>query len=349
MSQAQPRRPVQPGSNRRRRQGEPVVTDLEQRRRKRQQAKTQERQGNRRAGDSKHPGRRSKRRPPLVPFVLGVALGYGLAGPLPSMAGKAMASLWPHGQSLGTLLPFGISGRRILVLGSDKVSGSTDVMVAVQIKDGKTQLTQLPRDTFIESQKHGILKANALYAFGGMEAIRKDLPPVLGGPVDRYLKVNLSAVRRVADALGGVAIDVPKRMFYVDNSQGLYSDLYPGKQLLKGEQLEGFLRFRHDELGDLGRMDRQKLVLAEIFRKLANPASLAQLPQLLKIAGDDVKTDLSVLELGQLLSAMTGTKLSTRQVPGRLYWYNDLSFWMPDSNTHFPVGSELNAAGTGGA
>ena len=46
---------------------------------------------------------------------------------------------------------------------------------------------------------------------------------------------------------------MPKRMYYVDNAQGLYIDLYPGKQLLKGEELEGFLRFRHDETGDLGR------------------------------------------------------------------------------------------------
>jgi len=270
--------------------------------------------------------------------VLGIALGYALAGPLPSLAAKALSNLWPHGQTISQLVPFGIGGRRILVLGTDKVSDSTDVMFTVQVKDGKTLLTQLPRDTFVESQRHGILKANALYAFGGVEAIREDLRPVLGGPVDRYLKVNLGAVQRVADALGGVEVDVPKRMYYVDNSQGLYIDLYPGRQLLKGEALEGFLRFRHDEMGDLGRMERQRLVLKEIFTKLAQPASLAQLPQLMKIAGDDLKTDLTLLELGQLVSTMAGTRLSTEQIPGRLFWHNDLSYWMPSSNTHYPEG-----------
>ena len=162
------------------------------------------------------------------------------------------------------------------------------------------------------------------------------------------LAANLRAVQRVADALGGVEVDVPKRMVYSDNSQGLYIDLYPGRQLLKGEALEGFLRYRHDEHGDLGRMDRQKLVLAEIFRKLASPSSLPQLPQLMAIAGDDVKTDLSLLELGQLITAMAGTKLSTNQIPGRLFWHNDLSYWMPDSNTHYPSGSEVSAAENGG-
>jgi LCP family protein required for cell wall assembly len=338
MSQAQPRRPARSGQTRRRR-AEPVVTDLEPRRRKRQQG---------RSTAKTTPPTPKHRRRPLLPFVLGIAVGYGLAGPLPSLAAKALAGLWPHSQAIGNLVPFGISGRRILVLGTDKVSDSTDVMFTVQIKDGQTRLTQLPRDTFIESQQHGVLKANALYAFGGMEAIRQDLPPLLGGPVDRYLKVNLRAVQRVADALGGVEVDVPKRMVYADNSQGLYIDLYPGRQLLKGEALEGFLRYRHDEHGDLGRMDRQKLVLAEIFRKLASPSSLPQLPQLMAIAGDDVKTDLSLLELGQLITAMAGTKLSTNQIPGRLFWHNDLSYWMPDSNTHYPSGSEVSAAENGG-
>ncbi len=124
---------------------------------------------------------------------------------------------------------------------------------------------------------------------------------------------------------------MPKRMYYVDNSQGLYIDLYPGVQVLKGEELEGFLRFRHDELGDIGRLERQKLVLSAVFRKLAQPATVTRLPELLRIAGDDIRTDLSPVELATLLGAMSSTKLRTSQLPGRLYWYNDLSYWLPES------------------
>jgi len=205
----------------------------------------------------------------------------------------------------------------------------------VQLKDGLTQLTQVPRDTFVESADYGVLKANALFAFGGIGALKQELTTLLGAPVDRYMRVNLRAVEHLADALGGVELDVPKRMYYVDNAQNLYIDLYPGRQVLKGEQLEGFLRFRNDAMGDLGRMERQKLVLAEVFRKLAQPSTLAQLPELLKIAGEDVKTDLSPVEIGQLLTAMAGTKLSTQQLPGRLFWHNDLSYWMPDGSSHY--------------
>ena len=74
------------------------------------------------------------------------------------------------------------------------------------------------------------------------------------------------------------------------------------------------------------------LPLSPLFRR---PSTLAQLPELLRIAGEDVKTDLSPVEMGQLLTAMAGTKLSTHQLPGRLFWHNDLSYWMPDGNSHY--------------
>ena len=51
----------------------PGVTDLRSRRKSPQPAK--------------------RRRPPLLPFALGIALGYGLAGPLPQLATGAMAAL----------------------------------------------------------------------------------------------------------------------------------------------------------------------------------------------------------------------------------------------------------------
>ena len=151
--------------------------------------------------------------------------------------------------------------------------------------------------------------------------------------------MNLRAVARIAEALGGVVVDVPKRMYYVDNSQGLLIDLLPGRQLLSGENLEGFLRFRHDEAGDLGRMERQRLVINDVFRKLANPSTLVQLPALLKIAGEDIDTNLSPLDLTRLGSEMARSKMSSERLPGRLYWQDELSYWMPDSNKAHATGS----------
>jgi LCP family protein required for cell wall assembly len=267
----------------------------------------------------------------LIPFALGLSIGYGLAGPVPHLIGTAMASLHQGSQALATMVAPPLQGK-ILVLGTDQVATNTDVMFTAELKNGRTELTQIPRDTYIESEKYGTLKANALYESGGLPAVEQEISKLLGEPIERYLIVNLDAARHVADALGGAEVDVPKRMVYNDRSQGLSIDLYPGRQLLKGKELEGFLRFRHDEMGDLGRMDRQRLVLNEVFRKLAQPSALVQLPELLRIAGKDIKTDLSPVELASLMTAIRTTKLASQRLAGQPYWHDNLSYWMPDLN-----------------
>ncbi|MCP9850323.1 LCP family protein [Cyanobium sp. Morenito 9A2] len=274
---------------------------------------------------------RKSRRLPLVPFGLGLVIGAALAGPIPQLLGPLLAGLQQSSQLLGSVVspPY---GGRILVMGTDQVATNTDVIFTAQVKEGRTELTQVPRDTYIESDAYGVLKANALYGAGGMPAVEQELGKLLGEPLERYMIVNLDAVQHLGDALGGVEVEVPKRMYYTDSRQGLSIDLYPGRQLLKGKDLEGFLRFRHDEMGDLGRMERQRLVLAEVFRKLAQPSALAQLPQLLQIAGKDIKTNLSPGELGGLLGALRTTKLASSRLAGQPFWHDNLSYWMPDLN-----------------
>jgi LCP family protein required for cell wall assembly len=264
-------------------------------------------------------------------FGLGLSLGYALAAP-PRGLGELLTSL-------GQVTPLMPQDPPVLVLGSDQVSGSTDVMFTVRVGDGLTRITQVPRDTFVETPTLGTQKINALYAAAGLDTTRQVVGELLGTPVPKHLKVNLRAVERVAEALGGVEVDVPKHMYYVDNAQGLYIDLYPGRQTLKGKDLEGFLRFRHDEAGDLGRMERQRLVIGQVFRKLVQPSTLVQLPTLLKIAGEDIETNLSPLEISRLAADMARSKLSSERLPGRLYWQDDLSYWMPDSNKDHPTGS----------
>jgi LCP family protein required for cell wall assembly len=276
-----------------------------------------------------------RRRPPLASFALGLGLGF-LLGQHHLALGPLLAAV---GQLPHRVQALGLDQKPVLVLGSDVVSGNTDVIFAVQIHNGITRVIQVPRDTYVETAGQGVMKANALYGVLGPAAVKQEVSQLIGMPVQHHLKVNLDAVAKVADALGGVEVEVPKRMVYVDNSQGLYIDLDPGLQVLKGEKLEGFLRFRHDEQGDLGRMERQRLVINQVFRKLAQPATLAQLPALLKIAGEDIDTDLSPLELTQLLGAMGHTKLSTQRLNGREYWENELSYWMPATNLQHPSGN----------
>jgi LCP family protein required for cell wall assembly len=211
-------------------------------------------------------------------------------------------------------------------MGTDRGS-NTDVIATVRIKDGVTKITQVPRDTYIESPSYGPLKINALYSLGGPKALKAELASHLGRPLSHHVLVDLALVRRLGDALGGLEVTVPKRMVYNDYSQKLFIDLQPGLQTLKGKDLEGFLRFRHDEMGDIGRLERQKLAVQALFNKLTRPETILRLPQLMGLAGQDLKTDLGPMEIGGLITAMAGTKLEIDQLPGVPNYRNGISYW----------------------
>ena len=277
------------------------------------------------------PRRRShyRRGPVLLAMALGLGGGLLLAAPLAGLLnGKPIAG----GSHLAN--PFAswisVGSQDILVLGTDVGGGNTDVITWLRVEGDVTHLTQIPRDSYIEAEGYGPQKINALYALGGVDLLKRELSRKLGRPIAHHVIVNLAAIRQMADALGGIEVDVPKRLYYVDNSQGLYIDLQPGPQLLKGRALEGFLRFRHDEMGDIGRLERQQLALKALFRKLTRPDQLVRLPILLASAGRNLKTDLGPMELGGLITAMGTTNLETKRLGGRPFTRNGLSYWDAD-------------------
>jgi len=221
-------------------------------------------------------------------------------------------------------------GQTILVLGTDVGGGNTDVIALIKVEEGVTDVVQIPRDSYIEAETYGPIKINALYALGGIDAVKQEVSAHMGRSIQHYIVINLAAVRQLGDMLGGLEINVPKRMAYVDNSQGLNIDLQPGLQTLKGKDLEGFLRFRHDEAGDIGRIERQQLALRALFTKLGRPETLMRLPAVLMTMGKEVQTDMGPMDMGGMVTALGGTQLHTKQLGGRPFDQNGISYWEAD-------------------
>ena len=214
----------------------------------------------------------------------------------------------------------------IVVLGMDAGGGNTDTIFILSIENGDTSIIQVPRDSYIDSRSFGPMKANALHARGGPNAVKTELTRLMGRPINHHILVNLEGIRTISDLLGGLEVDVPKRLYYQDKSQGLLIDLQPGRQVLKGRELEGFLRWRHDGQGDLGRLDRQQLVLKSLFNKLIQPQHLIRLPGLITAAGRNLETDLGPMELGKLITTMGTTDLQTSRLKARPFYQNGVSY-----------------------
>lgn len=220
----------------------------------------------------------------------------------------------------------GSGNRDVVVLGLDAGRGNTDVIFTIRVKGGETRIIQIPRDSYVDTRSFGPMKVNALYAYGGTKAVKSELTRLMHRPINYHILINLEGIRTIADLLGGLEVDVPKRLYYQDHSQGLYIDLQPGLQVLKGRDLEGFLRWRHDGEGDFGRLRRQQLVLKSLFSKLTRPESLVRLPALIDAAGRNVKTDMGPMEIGGLITAMGTTELETKRLEAKPFFLNGISY-----------------------
>jgi polyisoprenyl-teichoic acid--peptidoglycan teichoic acid transferase len=218
--------------------------------------------------------------------------------------------------------------------------GLADVMLLIKFdpETKKIVMLSIPRDTRTEIEGYGVKKINAANVDGGPALTAKTASNLLGGVgIDRYVRINILGVGKLIDALGGVSVYVPKDMKYQDDSQHLYINLKAGQQHLQGDQALQLLRFRHDELGDIGRIQRQQMVLRALIEQTLNPTTLTQLPQILNTVKEHIDTNLTVEELVALVGFGARTNRSNMQMlmlPGRFSEKNeyDASYWLPNKN-----------------
>src|SRR4029079_567203 len=97
----------------------------------------------------------------------------------------------------------------------------------------------------------------------------------LGIRIDYYVLVKLGAMQQFVDKIGGVPVDVEKDMDYEDRWGHLFIHLKKGLQTLNGQQMEGYMRFRHDAESDYGRMRRQQPDLRAGLHPLTAPSCAA--------------------------------------------------------------------------
>jgi len=195
---------------------------------------------------------------------------------------------------------------RLLVAGRDRASGLFDVMMLVSFdrQERKACVLQIPRDTYFEYTDAAYKKINgAPTSLGGMRNFCSFLGESLGVKIDSYVSLDLDAFAKAVDAVGGVEIDLPSDISYTDSEQGLDISLSAGRQLLNGREAEQFVRFRSGYLrGDLGRLDAQKIFMAALFRKIKSSLSFLETVKLTMSILPYVSTDLSVTQLGGLIS-----------------------------------------------
>lgn len=241
-------------------------------------------------------------------------------------------------------LPFLPRRQNVLLLGVDSNGSDTDpwtgtrsdtiVLMNIDPKTRSVNAVSIPRDSKVYlPNDYGIQKINAAHALGGVQLTKRTIEETLGVHIDRYIVVSDEAVKKLVDSLGGVPIYVEKRMSYDDYSGHLHVHLNKGLNVLDGKNAVGYLRFRHDGLGDIGRTQRQQWFLRGLLEKVQTPQAIAKIPEMLNIANTYVKTDLSLYEMSQY-AAMSKSfdinKIEVATLPGMPNKKGSISYWILD-------------------
>ncbi len=147
--------------------------------------------------------------------------------------------------------------------------GLSDTMLMMRFdpRNERIAVMSVPRDTRTNVDGE-VTKINEANRDGGPALSAVAVSELMGGVgVDRYVRINVQGVEKLIDAIGGVKVNVPKDMKYQDDSQHLYINLKAGEQRLDGDKALQFLRFRYDNNGDIGRVQRQQMFMSALVEQ----------------------------------------------------------------------------------
>ena len=232
----------------------------------------------------------------------------------------------------------------LLVMGKSENMTDTIMVVKYSAKNQSASMLSIPRDTFTgddEKRARASDKINSKYINGGAQDTLKEVNELTGLNIRYYLIVDTKALRDLVDAIGGVEFDVPIDMDYDDVTQALHIHVKKGLQPLNGEQAEGVVRFRHNNNytsypvsygdNDLGRMRTQREFLKILLKQLMKPANITKINNLLKIAQEEVETNIDWNTAKGYVPSLFGfntNNLVTNALPGEAKYANGVAVFI---------------------
>lgn len=208
-------------------------------------------------------------------------------------------------------------------------NSDTIIIASVNNDTKEVKLVSVYRDTLLNIGSDTYSKANAAYAYGGAEQAISMLNTNLDLNIKDYATVDFNALTAAADALGG--LDIPlsyaeiehMNNYCVETSEETGKSYTPiekpetppedleaivGTYHLNGVQVTSYCRIRYTASMDMGRTERQRLVLSMLVDK-AKQAGLTTLFNLMDEIFPMVTTSLTKNEILQMIPTLLGYSL----------------------------------------
>lgn len=211
----------------------------------------------------------------------------------------------------------------------------TDAMIVASFdpEAHKISLMSLPRDTMVILPGHTHYeKLNSAYTYGGVAMAKQTIANLLRIPIHYYALLNWQGFIEVINLIGGVDLYVDKDMHYEDPYANLKIDIKHGYQHLDGNKSGQYVRFRSDELGDIGRVQRQQKFLKALGLQMFSVDNIAKLPKILATVNNYLETDLdtvTLLKVARSFNILSDNNIRSGMLYGSFYDSpsSGISYW----------------------
>ena len=218
------------------------------------------------------------------------------------------------------------------------------LLVSMENATGKVRILNIPRDTWVPmAQEKGETRLSHVYAVGGAPLMVRTINQMFGISIHQYVVIDLDTFAKIIDAVGGIDIYVERDMDYDDPEAGLSIHMRQGYRHLDGVGAECYLRYRSDDLGDLGRTQRQQKFVKAFYAKLLRVDTLPKVPQIADILKQNVTTSAELFDsvhIGNVVRKLNAQPPRTIMLPGD-FARDDDTVWIMDRKATDKVIHEL--------
>lgn len=209
----------------------------------------------------------------------------------------------------------------ILIIGvddSERPEADTILVLSFSNETGKSRIISIPRDTWIASRSNSG-RIGALYGWGGANKLVREVSKLLGISIHQYIIIDMATFTELIDVLGGLDIYVEENMDYDDAESGLSIHIPQGYQHLSGEDVQKYLRYRGEKLGDVGRVQRQQKFIKALYTKVLQLDTIPKLPAIADLFRNRMETSAEIFDsahLANVLRKMSSDPPTTLMLPG---------------------------------
>ena len=135
-------------------------------------------------------------------------------------------------------------------------------LIRLDAPSGRVYVSTIPADTKI-SEPEGRQTLSEISAYSGSASLLEKLETALDITIDRYLRIEETALSNLVDELGAVTYDCPQRVEYYDENGFLAYSMSEGKHVFFGEKLCGLIKYSGKNETD--RANEQSNILCSLF------------------------------------------------------------------------------------